>query len=298
MKKISSLIACIALGQLAVAQPFDPSVPADKTADYVRPDWQPSLVPDGVVDYVPKKAYVAPWQPIRANDVLYKKRVWRMIDTRQKQNMPFRYDGDDQTGGGTFIEILLHGIKKGEIMAYSAANDRFTSALSYEDVQAKLVGEKTVTSVIDVVTGEEQLIETQKDFSPSDVTKFMIKEDVIFDRNVGREVRRIIGIAPYFDRKNDDGTYRATFPLFWVYYPNCRNFLAKYDVYNEQNDMYRMNWDDLFEKRAFSSYITKSSLNNPEQDDIRNYKSNLDRLYESNRMNEELFNKEHDLWVY
>jgi gliding motility associated protien GldN len=298
MKKIISITSGLFLALTSNAQPFDPSLAADRTADIVRPGFAPSLVADGVVDYVPKKAYVAPWQNIRANDVLYKKRVWRLIDTRQKQNMPFRYDGDENTGGGTFIEILLHGIKKGDLVAYSAVNDRFTSVLTDADIQSKLAGEKITTTVINPTTGEEETVETQKEFSPSDVTKFMIKEDVIFDRNVGREVRRIIGLAPIFDKKNEDGTFRASFPLFWIYYPNSRTYLAKYDVYSAENDMFRMNWDDLFERRAFSSYITKTSINNPEQDDIMNYKNNLDRLYESNRSNEYLFNKEHDLWVY
>ena len=48
----------------------------------------------------------------------------------------------------------------------------------------------------------------------------------------------------------------------------------------------------------FSSYIYKSTMNNPLQDDIKNYKSGVDRLYESEEIREKLFNKEHDLWVY
>jgi gliding motility associated protien GldN len=297
MKNILSILAIVGSGIVAQAQPFDPAVPADKTGDYVNKDWKPSLVSDGVIDYVPKKAYVAPWQTIRANDVLYKKRVWRQIDVRQKQNMPFRYAGDENTGGGTFIEILIHGIKKGEIRAFSAMDDRFTTVLSYDDVNAKLVGKPETVAVLQPDGTYLDKI-TQNDFTPSNVTKFNIKEDVIFDRNLGREVRRIIGISPVIDRFNEDGTFRNVLPLFWVYYPECRNFLAKYDVYNPENDMFRMNWDDLFERRMFSSFITKTSINNPEQDDINQYKSNLDRLYESNKSNEFLFNKEHDLWVY
>jgi gliding motility associated protien GldN len=152
--------------------------------------------------------------------------------------------------------------------------------------------------VIDPVTNEEKTVTSANVFSPDDITGYAVKEDVIFDRNVGREVRRIIGIAPMFNKRNTDGTIRVTIPLLWIYYPDARNFLAKYDVYNPENDMFRINWDDYFEKRMFSSYITKTSINNPEQDDIKLYKNNLDRLYESNKANEYLFNKEHDLWVY
>lgn len=297
MKSLFSVLIVTVFGYCASAQPFDPNIAADKGADIVNKDWKPSLVADGVIDYVPKKAYVAPWQNIRANDVLYKKRVWRQIDVRQKQNMPFRYAGDENTGGGTFIEILLHGIQKGELRAFSAIDDRFTTTLSYDDVVAKLVGQPE-TILVRQPDGTEKEVITQREFTPSNVTKFNIKEDVIFDRNLGREIRRIIGISPVIDKFNDDGTFRGSLSLFWIYYPESRNYLAKYEVYNADNDMFRINWDDLFEKRMFSSFITKTSINNPEQDDIKIYKNNLDRLYESNKSAEYLFNKEHDLWVY
>ena len=52
-----------------------------------------------------------PWQYIREDDILWKKRVWREIDTREKQNVAFRYAGDEHTGGGMFIEILIDAIK-------------------------------------------------------------------------------------------------------------------------------------------------------------------------------------------
>jgi hypothetical protein len=62
--------------------------------------------------------------------------------------------------------------------------------------------------------------------------------------------------------------------------------------------VYRINWDDFFEKRLFASYIIKSTINNPLQDDIKSLKTGIDRLNESERLREEMFNKEHDLWVY
>jgi hypothetical protein len=48
----------------------------------------------------------------------------------------------------------------------------------------------------------------------------------------------------------------------------------------------------------FSAYILKSTFNNPLQDDIKNYKSGIDALLESDEIREKLFNKEHDMWVY
>jgi hypothetical protein len=68
-------------------------------------------------------------------------------------------------------------------------------------------------------------------------------------------------------------------------------------VFNPQNDIARMNWDEFFENRFFSSYIIKVS--NPFDNSFRDMNLNdLDALYEGQRVSEMLFNKEHDMWVY
>jgi gliding motility associated protien GldN len=140
---------------------------------------------------------------------------------------------------------------------------------------------------------------SQKEFDPDNVTKFRLKEDWIFDRRVGRMVCRILGVSPYLDKYSDEsGVYQGSFPMFWIYYPDIRESHNKYEVYNPENDVFRMTWDDFFEKRMFSSFVVKSTFNNPNQNDIRSYKKGIYRLYESEKIKEQIFNKEHDLWVY
>jgi gliding motility associated protien GldN len=250
---------------------------------------------DGAIDKEEHNNYAVPWQPIREADVLMKKRLWREIDTRQKQNVAFRYPGDDESGGGMYIEILLDAIKNGKITAFS--DDRFTTPMKPEDVMSKIIGEP---ETIEVEQADGSIIQRiiNKSFDPDDITKYRLKEDWIFDKNVGRMVVRIIGLAPYLDKKNTDGSFRATVPLFWVFYPDIRGYNARFEVYNPENDVFRITWDDFFEKRHFSSYVLKSTFDNPLQDDIKNYKSGIDALLESEAIREKLFNKEHDMWVY
>ncbi|MEZ5047334.1 MAG: gliding motility protein GldN [Chitinophagaceae bacterium] len=272
----------------------DPSVNGG-TADIVSEYWKPSLVKDGVIDREEHNNYVRPWQPIREADVLWKKRVWREIDARQKQNLAMRYPGDEYSGGGMYIEILMDAIKKGKITAY--ADDRFSSPLSVEDVLQKVTGTND-TIPVELANGEIEYRIITKSFNLDNVTKFRVKEDWIFDKNVGRMQVRIIGIAPYLDRLNEDGSFRGSLPMFWLYYPDLRNINARYEVYNPENDIYRITWDDFFEKRIFSSYIIKSTINNNFQEDIMVRKQGVDKLLESERLQEKLFNLEHDLWVY
>jgi gliding motility associated protien GldN len=142
------------------------------------------------------------------------------------------------------------------------------------------------------------MVITNRDFAPEDITRFKVKEDVIFDRNLGRAVTRIIGIAPVMDKRDENGEIRSQQTLFWIYYPDARPTFAKYEVYNPDNDVFRITWDDYFEKHKFNSYIYKSSNGNVANEELKDYKKGIDRLYESEKIKETLFNKEHDLWVY
>jgi gliding motility associated protien GldN len=262
--------------------------------DAVNASWQKSLVPDGVYDYIPRKAAPLAWQPIREADVMWKKRVWREIDVNERANLPFRYSGDDLTGGGYFIEILLDAIKKGKVKAYSQFDDRFTTEMSSQQIMELLAGKTDSTRVIDPMTGEESITVTHREFDPEQVVKYRIKEDVIFDRNVGRMVTRIIGIAPITNVMDpNSGEIRGNAVLFWLYYPEARKELAKYEVYNPENDVARLNWDDFFEGRFFSSRIIKVS--NPYNDLLP---QGMDGLNEGQRLTEQFVNKEMEMWVY
>ncbi|MBP6625744.1 MAG: gliding motility protein GldN [Chitinophagaceae bacterium] len=271
----------------------DPS--SSGAGGYVNSSWKPSLRKDGAVDMMEHNNYLTPWQPIREADVLWKKRVWMEIDTRQKQNFAFRYAGDEESGGGMYIEILIDAVKNGKITAFK--DDRFTIQMDADEVM-KTLAPPPDTTYRERVDGSMEMIIVKKDWNPENITKYRFKEDVIFDKNIGRMIHRIIGISPYLDIPNEDGSYRGSTPLFWLHYEDLRPINVKYEVYNPENDVFRITWDDFFEKRHFASYVLKSSFDNILQTDINFSKKGIDRLYESEEIKERLFNKEHDLWVY
>ncbi len=303
MFKTLGFVSAFLAGGLAYAQqPIindNAQIQSPAAGEAVTSGWKPSLVRDGVIDRVPHVTRVLPWAPIRENDVHWKKRVWREIDTREKQNMAFRYPGDEYSGGGYFIEILMDAVKKGKIKAYSAFNDdRFTTALTKEQIMETLVGKADTTTVIDPITGESTISINNRDFNPDVVTKYRIKEDWIADRNTGRMVVRIIGIAPVMDVIDDNtGLLRGTRPMFWLYFPEIRETLAQYEVFNPENDMARMTWNEYFENRWFASRITKVS--NVFGEDLNQQTGGgMEALYRAQRLSEELQNREQDMWVY
>jgi len=261
----------------------------------VKADWKPSLVRDGAYDRMPHARTPMPWPYVREADILWKKRVWREIDTREKQNLAFRYPGDDETGGGYFIEILVDAVKKGKIKAYSTMDDRFTTPMSKDQIMEAFVGKTDTTDVEDPETGEMKRVINHRDFNPDLITRYRVKEDWMFDRNLGRMIVRIIGIAPMQDKYNDDGSFRASSPMFWIYYPEARNVFAQYEVYNPENDVQRISWTDYWDARFWHGRIIQVS--NPFNTTFKNMGlTNMEALHEGERAQEDIINKELDMW--
>lgn len=251
---------------------------------------------------------------IREDDATYSQFVWREIDAREKMNLPFIYSAKEENGDQRFFSIILNAIKNDSVVAFSADNgdDRFTVPLSYNEV---LSASTSKSALLDTTFAENPNDENVQDTvirwkenlkapKPDSIYKFRIKEQWFFDKESSRMLVRIIGIAPLAPNPLPPGQKKATgpttyYPLFWIYYPDLRPTLSRSFAYNPKNIGGRMTWEEVFEGRFFSSYITKSTLNNPGDKTLAQLiKDPLFQLLEGENIKEKLFNYEQDLWSY
>lgn len=231
---------------------------------------------------------VVPYDHIRQADVFFHKRVWRVIDINEKLNLPFRYEGIDWRDLSPLIKILREAAVKGEITVYN--EDNFKTVMTPEAVDAYGAGIDT-TQLTDLDGNYIGDTVIHNEFDPSRVTRYRIKEDWFFDEETSTMQVRIMGIAPiYTDPDLGDS------PMFWCYYPTLREVLIKQEVFNPVNDAMRLTWDDIFEMRMFSSYVIKES--NVFDRSIKDYSSGIDALMESEKVKNDLFEFEHDLWSF
>jgi gliding motility associated protien GldN len=247
------------------------------------------------------------YEHLREDDAVYKQRVWRVIDTREKMNEPFRYDAEDDNGSQLFINILLTGIQKNEIQVYDPIDDRFTTPLKKQDLLRSMVGEAKTIQIPDWandpsgVKMKDSIISEM--FNPALITKYQVKEEWIFDKESSRMFVRILGIAPLQDVVDPiTGDYRGEKKLFWLYYPKSRPILSKAEAYNGKNFGARPTWEELFESRMFSSYIVKSTIDNPSNvflEQVPGLKENgILRLWEGENIKNKIFDYEQNLWSY
>jgi gliding motility associated protien GldN len=246
------------------------------------------------------------YEHIREDDAVYRQRVWQEIDVHEKMNLPFMYKAKEDNGSQLFINILLQGIKSGQITAFDAnVDDRFTTPMTFKQIAENVVDKPHSLQIPDIEKdpdgskGYMKDTTIQAEFNPEDVERYQIKEEWVFDKESSRLHVRILGIAPEKTVKNADGSVRGILPIFWVYYPDLRPMLAKYEAYNGKNYGARMSWEELFESRMFASRIIKSTIDNPGDQYINIYiKDNILQLLEGENIKEKIFNYEQDLWSY
>ncbi len=230
-----------------------------------------------------------PYDHVREADIFWEKRIWRVVDVREKMNLPFAYPQRP------FFTILMDAAVNEEITVYSTEDDKFTSPLAPDEVASMGATIDTVIT-FDPETYEEQIQIVRNDLNAEDVKRFRLKEVWFFDKETSTMQVRILGIAPLIDVKDDNGNFRYEKAMFWVYYPDAREVLARERVFNTGNDASPITWEDLLEMRFFSSYIYKVS--NVYDRRLQDYKTGVDLLLEAEKIKAEIFNFEHDLWSY
>ncbi len=242
-----------------------------------------------------------PYEHLRWDDALFAEKVWRELDLREKMNKVFQYESTDDNGSQIFMDILLKAVNTGEVTAF--ADERFTTPMSLTEIQQLTTGSNDTVAQVD--PNDPTLIKgyvvTRTSFDPKSVMKIRIKEEWVFDRESSRMFCRILGICPLKTLYFPNGKERpGSSIMFWVYYPDLRQILTRYEVYNPKNmGQSRMTWEELFESRMFSSYIVRSTLDNPGNKNIRMYmRDPILALLEGDNIKDKMFNFEQDLWSY
>jgi len=241
-----------------------------------------------------------PYVHIREADVMWSKTIWRVIDLREKMNLPLYYPLEpDKECRKSLFDVLRSDLFTGEITAYGKPllDDEFNYPLTISEVVALLKRIDTV-STQDPLTGVLKDTTIARDIVSENIKRYWLKELWFFDKQRSVMEVRIIGLCPLIEKIDQNtGEFRGYEPLFWVPYAECRPAFAKAPVLMlVANTSGKITFDELFEKRIFDSFIYKES--NVYDRLVVEYAQGINALLESDAIKEELFNIEHDLWHF
>ena len=157
----------------AVSNPAFAQVPETVKTEASEPE-EEGPIDDIVEKRIIEERRVLPYQPLREADIFWEKRIWRVIDIREKMNLPFAYPEKP------FFTILMDAAVNNDITVYSTEDDKFTSKLQPDEVASMGATVDTVIT-FDPETYEEQIQIVRNELNPEDVKRFRIKEVWFFD---------------------------------------------------------------------------------------------------------------------
>ncbi|MEX0968724.1 MAG: gliding motility protein GldN [Bacteroidia bacterium] len=239
-----------------------------------------------------KERRAIPFRYVREADAVWSKRIERIIDTREKKNLPLKWPKNPLN------KIVYSAATDGSLTAYR--NDSLSSIFTPEEVLER-GGSESVVQIYPDPDDPYYYIDSivYNPYQPEKIIKFRMMEDWIFDKQSGLFFSRIIGIAPIF-KPEIEGAELPEQPLFWLKWDELRDYLVNYEIFNRHNDAARLTYYDFFEMRLFSSYIVRE----PNEfdysiKDFEEFKNDpFAALLESEKIKSELFQWEHDLWQY
>lgn len=248
-----------------------------------------------------------PYGYIDDRDILWSKVVWEYVDLNEKINLPFYYPIDTNnisSNRRSLYDTLLRGIKSGEIVdVYD--DSYFENKLTYKDIESRLSRVDTSDAGIELLNAGDSLTDEyvdRRDITSRDIEGFKIKGVWYFDKRQGELKYRLLGIAPVAPDVNfidQESSQDDLVELFWVWYPGAREVTHEMKVFNQKNSAYPLSYDHLLNARRFVASIYREENIYGNRDVAEYIKGNaLFQVLESQRLKENIRNKELDMWNY
>ena len=243
-------------------------------------------------------------------DVYWSKVVWEYVDLNERLNLPFYYPTDTMrisSDRRSLYDTLLRGIKQGEISEVYD-DSYFTSKLSYQEIQEKLYRRDTISEGIDVLNADPNAdISEYVDVYNIDsehIEGYKIKGVWYIDKRQGELKYRLLAVAPVAQDvqtigRDDLGEIDEKLAIFWVFYPDARQVMHDMKVFNPDNAAFPISFDHLLNAHRFSALIYKTE-NVYGDREVKDYirGNSLFQVLESQRLKDDIRNKELDLWNY
>ncbi|HSR59991.1 MAG TPA: gliding motility protein GldN [Robiginitalea sp.] len=242
-------------------------------------------------------------------DILWSKTIWEVIDLDERVNFPMYYPIDTIDIGAdrrSLYDVLIKNIKSGKLTDVYV-DSYFTEKRKFSDLEATLKKVDTTDLGYEQLNAGEQISQeyiNRRDLTAADIEEYRVKGIWYFDKRQGELKYRLLGIAPVAPDVNfiDDESMSpedALVELFWVWYPSARQILHDSKVFNQRNSSQPISFDMLLNARRFNAVIYKEENVHGDRE-VKDYiaENALFQLLESERIKEQIRNREQDMWAY
>lgn len=245
----------------------------------------------------------------RADDIVWSRTVYKVIDMRFKQNYQLYFPTRPTEEYRSLFRVMLDAVVNGVNVYRRNTRDirpmydekltgaELSQVFAFDDDPANNILQ------VDTITDQRSINMDQYMSYVKNQMKFLIQERFFFDKHTSRMYSKIIAIAPMYALRPDNTESKESMAYFrnsilcWIAFDELRPYLVKQNVIADGNDTERLNYDDFFTQRLYDSYLLGDS--NMYSRMLLDYLADESKLKsEQQRIETELMNFEQDLWEY
>ena len=247
----------------------------------------------------------------RADDVVWSRIVYRVIDMRDKQNyqlyFPMRANDVYRSLFRTMLDAICKGVpvyRKNAREIVPSFND--SARLEGDELSKVFAYDNNMDNnliQINPITKQAKIVGDQYYNYVKNQFKFMIQEIIFFDKHTSCMYSKIIAIAPIYALHPDNSQSKNPMKFFresvlcWFAFDELRPYLARQYVIPNGNETARLTYDEYFAQKIYTSFLLGDS--NMFNRMLLESELSYDRIHkEQNRIETELLNFEEDLWEY
>ena len=258
----------------------------------------------------------------RADDIVWSRVVYKVIDMRDKQNYQFYFPVRSNDEYKSLFRVILGAIcddTKGVNVYRRNARELKPSFADSERLDGDDLSnvfmfntEKEDNLIqIDPITQSRVIEEYRYVEYVKNQVKFLVQEVYFFNKHTSRMHHKILSIAPLYPlhpyrtaTNNQSMQFFQESILCWIPFDELRPFLATQVVIPKGNDVQRLTYDDFFTQNLYASYLLgDSNMYNRMLLDYGTFISDSQKFEtfvkkEQKRIETELLNFEMDLWEY
>jgi len=219
-------------------------------------------IPGSFSDVSLKNSKISESQPVRGDDILWKREVYRIVDLKSGQNGSLYYPVETSGDKMNLFSMIFDLVANNKIAVYDYLDGReiFSDsyAVKFKDLLKRF--EIPYKEKNDPRKANASIFEIDAvDIPSAEVTAYYLKEMWFLDQRNSSVRVKVMALCPILIREDEMGETRRH-PMFWVPFETLKPFLSQLSIVADSlNSASRLSVYDYFNQRRYRGDIYKVS---------------------------------------